>query len=61
LFVYLKAESALIQRRMTERKGHYMNPNLVQSQFETLEEPENALIVDASLSVHDCVKIILEG
>jgi gluconate kinase len=27
-------------------KGHFMNPNLLQSQFETLEPPENAIAVD---------------
>src|SRR5262252_1376606 len=39
-FVYLKASMALIQDRLKNRVGHFMNPDLVQSQFDTLEEPE---------------------
>ena len=39
-FVYLKASMALIQDRLKNRVGHFMNPHLVQSQFDTLEEPE---------------------
>jgi gluconokinase len=38
-FVYLKASIALIQERLKNRVGHFMNPHLVQSQFDTLEEP----------------------
>ena len=44
---------------MADRTGHYMNPSLVQSQFETLEEPEDALIVDAGLPVQECVQLIV--
>jgi carbohydrate kinase (thermoresistant glucokinase family) len=42
-FVYLKGDYQLIQERMQVRKNHYMPPELLKSQFETLEEPENIL------------------
>lgn len=38
-FVYLKGSKALIARRLAERKGHFMPPDLLDSQFATLEEP----------------------
>lgn len=38
-FVYLKGDSALIARRMISRRHHFMPPSLLDSQFETLEEP----------------------
>jgi carbohydrate kinase (thermoresistant glucokinase family) len=38
-FVYMKAEYALVSRRMAARQGHYMPVTLLQSQFDTLEEP----------------------
>ena len=41
-FVYLKAEYALVARRMAAREGHYMPVTLLQSQFDTLEEPGSA-------------------
>lgn len=38
-FIFLKGDFSLIQQRLNSRQGHYMNPNLLQSQFNTLEEP----------------------
>ena len=45
-YVYLHGSEELIRRRLAERKGHFMDPNLLQSQFEALEPPEGALRVD---------------
>jgi len=47
-FVYLKGSYKLILARMKNRKGHYMKPGMLNSQFDILEEPTNALIVDIS-------------
>lgn len=47
-YVYLKAAPDLIARRLRERTGHFMPAELLDSQFATLEEPEDALVVDAS-------------
>ncbi|MEX2540322.1 MAG: gluconokinase [Trueperaceae bacterium] len=48
-FVYLKGSRELILRRMSERSGHYMKPELLDSQFEALEEPADALVFDIDL------------
>ena len=45
-WVYLKGSFELIQQRLNQRQGHYMKADLLQSQFDALEEPENALEVD---------------
>jgi gluconokinase len=37
--VYLKGDFDLVARRMKQRHGHYMPVELLQSQFDTLEEP----------------------
>jgi len=37
--VYLQGSKELIARRMAARKGHFMPPALLDSQFATLEEP----------------------
>jgi gluconokinase len=47
--VYLCGSMELIAARLASRHGHYMDPHLLRSQFETLEEPANALIVPADL------------
>jgi gluconokinase len=46
--VFLKGTSDLIATRLKARKGHFMPPALLKSQFDTLEEPaidEQAIIV----------------
>ncbi len=59
-FVYLKGSAALISARMHERAGHFMPPELLQSQLELLEEPENALTVDIQLSPDEIVACIID-
>jgi gluconokinase len=39
-FVYLRGSAELILERLGHRKGHYAKENLVASQFEALEEPQ---------------------
>jgi gluconokinase len=46
-FVYLKGDRDLMRQRLKQRSGHFMKANLLASQFETLEEPEGVLTVDA--------------
>lgn len=45
-FVYLKGDFALLHRRLDARQSHYAKANLLPSQFETLEEPQDALTVE---------------
>ena len=49
VFVHLAATPELIKRRLEQRRGHFMNPSLLQSQFTTLETSQTALTLDASL------------
>jgi len=58
--VYLKGGYDLIWSRMEKRTDHYMKPHMLKSQFETLEEPSNALTIDISISLDDIVQEILE-
>lgn len=53
--VYLKATPELIAARLAARQGHYMNPTLLRSQFQALEEPAQALTIDAGLSTEQIV------
>ena len=39
-FVYIKGEQALLWERITKREGHYMKPEMLESQLRTLESPE---------------------
>ncbi len=59
-FIYLKGEYDVIHSRMKSRKGHYMGARMLHSQFETLEEPQDAFIVDISQSPDNIVERIVE-
>ena len=56
--VYLQADQELIRERLLQRRRHFMNPALLESQFATLEEPKDALWVEASLSPREIVATI---
>jgi gluconokinase len=56
--VYLKGPFSLIERRLARRKGHFLGRELLASQYTTLEEPTEALVVDAALSPADIVQEI---
>ena len=44
-FVYLNGPQEVIADRLEKRANHFMNPALLKSQFNTLEEPNNAVYV----------------
>jgi gluconokinase len=44
--VYLKGSVDLIARRLADRTDHFMHRDLLANQFETLEEPSDALVID---------------
>ncbi len=60
-FVYLKGSFELIQQRLNQRQSHFMAASLLQSQFETLEEPTAALVVEIDPSLADIVQAIRAG
>jgi gluconokinase len=47
-YVYLSGSEELIRRRLAGRTGHFMNPGLLHSQFETLEPPGGAVVIDVT-------------
>ena len=47
-YVYLHGSEELIRQRLAARKGHFMPPGLLHSQFEALEPPTDAVKVDVS-------------
>ena len=40
-FLFLKGDFELIEQRLSQRVGHYMQPGLLTSQFEALEIPQH--------------------
>lgn len=60
LWVYLKGNKELIFERMKARKNHFMKAEMLDSQFDTLEVPQDALSIDIHQSPAAIIKTILE-
>jgi len=58
-WVYLKGSKELIRLRMEHRPKHFMKADMLASQFEALEEPSDAIVVDISLPSSAIVEQIL--
>jgi gluconokinase len=59
-FVFMKGDASTIGSRLSARTDHFFNPALLQSQFETLEEPCDALVLDIRRTPEALVEDILE-
>jgi gluconokinase len=46
-FIYLKVSKPVARARLAQRRGHSFKTALLESQFAMLEEPRDALVVDA--------------
>jgi gluconokinase len=60
IFVHLSGDYDLIKSRLEARPAHFMKAGMLQSQFDTLELPKDAIIVDVSGSVEEIVEDIVK-
>ena len=58
-WVYLKGSQALFRSRLQQRTAHFMKADMLASQFDALQEPSNAIVVDAEDSPDAIVERIL--
>jgi len=56
--VYLKASPLLLHERLLHRAGHFVKAPLLDSQLETLEEPQDALLLNAANTPEQLVRHI---
>jgi len=60
-WVYLKGSADLIRSRLQHRAHHFMKANMLASQFDVLEEPSDAIIVDIGQPPDAIVQQIVAG
>ena len=63
-FVFLRGDNALIATQLRHRRGHFMNPALLQSQFDNLEEPqptEDAIVIELGRGPRELIKEIKQA
>lgn len=58
-FLYLKGDFAIIERRLQARKGHFFKPQMLVSQFATLESPtvqeQDVFVIDIHLPLDEVI------
>jgi len=59
-WIYLKGDLDTIYKRLTNRKGHFMSPALLQSQFDILEEPSSAMYIDTTFDTDTIIQTIVK-
>jgi gluconokinase len=59
-FVHLTGAPELIEERLKNRRGHFMPPTLLASQFAILESPTDALVFDSAMSPEKIVAKLLQ-
>jgi gluconokinase len=60
-FVFLTGPQKLIEERLRNRKGHFMSPTLLVSQFATLETPKDALTFSIEKSPEEIVGELIQA
>lgn len=60
-FVYLQGGFEVIERRLEQRSGHFMTTRMLRSQFDALEEPEDAIGVDVELPTEQQVALVVDA
>ncbi|KAF7797628.1 hypothetical protein EIP86_008828 [Pleurotus ostreatoroseus] len=61
-FVYIKGDVPLLRERMAKRQGHFMKPEMLDSQLATLESPEGeegVVVVPLDLTTNEQVEVAL--
>jgi gluconokinase len=61
VFLFLDGKPDLIKQRMQDRKGHYMQARLLDSQLQTLEKPSADEIDVIALNINQAVSNLLEN
>lgn len=57
-WVFLNGSFELIEKRINNRRDHFMSSDLLISQFDILEEPKNTIEIDISLTPENIIKAI---
>ncbi len=59
VFIMLDITKETARRRLLSRANHFMPETLIDSQFDSLERPTDALVVDAEAPVNSVLDVIL--
>ena len=60
-FISLRGTYEQIEARLLQRSGHFMSAKMLASQFDILEEPQDALTIDITHTPQEIISTIRKG
>lgn len=60
-FIYLDISYEIVSKRLSKRKGHFFDPDLLQSQFDTLEVPKYGVHVSNTYNQERIIEEIISN
>ena len=60
-FIYLDVDPETIQERLSHRTAHFFPKQLMDSQFEALEKPKDAISIDARKPLNEVVSAVIHA
>ena len=60
-FIYLRGTYEQIEARLLQRSGHFMSAKMLASQFDILEEPQDALTINITHTPQEIISAIRKG
>ena len=60
-FIYLRGTYVQIEARLLQRSGHFMSAKMLASQFDILEEPQDAVTIDITHTPQEIISVIRKG
>ena len=57
--MYLQGSKELIRQRLNDRQGHFVGSEMLESQFDALEEPKTATVISIDQSPREIVTHII--
>ncbi len=60
-FIYLRGQRETLTQRLAQRGGHFFDPQLLDDQIDTLEEPVDAMVFDIETALEPLAEQIVQA
>jgi gluconokinase len=60
-FIYLKGDAAVIEERLRARRGHFFKPEMLKSQFDTLQEPDTQEVDAYAVDIRPALNEVIDN
>ena len=60
-FIYLKGDAIVIEERLRARRGHFFKPEMLKSQFEALQEPNEQETDAYAIDIRPSLDVVIDN